>query len=402
MSSTNLYEASNQWANRPDDERFESVDSLLAHCEAEKELSRTAHVPFATLKAVADGSQVCLTGKEGAVAKLTNYAFGQISNLASAPAGFLRQLPAGLAADVLNDRLAVVGKADPSREAKLFVRSNGSLIAKAVTSERYDRIFNADVIRRGIVPLTVDGWRVPPARPSPQSIRGTRKATEADILPNQGDFGLAVKVGDDIAPAGLYASDRDFFAFLVDPNRRLDIGGRALMRGIFVRNSEVGDGALIIDWFDLDNVCGNHIVWGAENRKQIRVRHLSSKSRADQGDVLRRALAKYSIEAKAFDDSAGEREALLANARKVEIAATKEEVIEAVFKFAKSNGLPQLGKKTLEAAYDAAESRTDWYGSPRTVWGVVSGITQHSQTIPYANERHSLDVAAGKVLEMAF
>ena len=48
-------------------------------------------------------------------------------------------------------------------------------------------------------------------------------------------------------PSGLYASDHDMFAFLVAPDRVIsDGGGGSLMRGIFVRNSEVGDAALSV------------------------------------------------------------------------------------------------------------------------------------------------------------
>lgn len=395
MASTNLYAAANQWATRPDDERFASVADLAAFCREEKALSLTSlPLPFKQLSAVADGGALRIQGATGATAALSHYAFGQLSSIAGAPAEFMRELPAELAATVINDRLANVARNVDKKDLRILFRRNGNMIARAMTSEVYDRVWNADVVDRAVLPLCREGFMVPPARPARPNQKGIRKATEADIIPGQENFGLAVKVGDAIAPAGLYASDRDLFVFLVDPRRGIDVGGRQTMRGIFIRNSEVGDGSLVFDWFDLDNVCGNHIVWGASNRNRVSVRHVGSST-------LERALARYEIEAKQFDDAAREHEELIKKARKAVIAVTKEEVIDTVVKYAKTRSLG-LSRKVIEAAAETAENYQDRFGEPRTVWAISSGITQNSQESVYANERHALDIAAGKLLEMAF
>lgn len=60
----------------------------------------------------------------------------------------------------------------------------------------------------------------------------------------------------------------------------------------------------------------------------------------------------------------------------------------------------RLGRKALEASYDAVNVAQD--GDPRTVWGIVQGMTRHSQTLPYADARTNLDRAAGRVLEITF
>ncbi|MEJ7663389.1 MAG: hypothetical protein WKG07_29515 [Hymenobacter sp.] len=125
----------------------------------------------------------------------------------------------------------------------------------------YSRLWNADVVD-GLVPALDWGWRVPPARPAVDDPRA-RPATVEDILLGQESFGLSVKVGDMLAPAGVYAGDRDMFIFLVNPNRVIDDGMKGLMRGVFVWNSEVGAGAFKVRTFYLENVCGNHIVWSA-------------------------------------------------------------------------------------------------------------------------------------------
>lgn len=400
---SNLYQAHYQWANRPDDERFETVRDMYEACRSYAATARTTTLPFDLLRVEADEGELFLVGKTDRRAKFTHYAFGQLARSAQSPAEFVRQLPATLASQVINNRLKAASERSPDRyDSRILFHENGSLVTRAITSELYDRTWNHEVIKIGILPMLEEGWRVPPARPALRDQKGTRKATEADILPNQGEFGLSVNVGDEIAPAGLYASDHDMFAFLVNPERTIDIGKRALMRGMFVRNSEVGDGSLVIDWFDLDNVCGNHIVWGAENRKQIRVRHVAGKDRRDQGDTLKRALAKYEVECRVYENQAKSREEQIRKAQKYEIAATKEDTIEAIFTFARKRGLTALSRKTIEAGYEKAEEHSDWYGSPRTVFGLVSGLTEHSQTIPYTDERHNIDVQAGRVMEIAF
>ncbi len=44
----------------------------------------------------------------------------------------------------------------------------------------------------------------------------------------------------------------------------------------------------------------------------------------------------------------------------------------------------------------------DQDGDPKSKWGLVQGITRHSQTLPYADERTALDRAAGKLMAITF
>ncbi len=84
---------------------------------------------------------------------------------------------------------------------------------------------------------------VPPARPAFPDQPGTRPATEDDVLAVK-DF-LSINVGDPVAPAGLYASNHDMFAFLINEENRIDDGSDSgLSRGVFFENSEVGAKAL--------------------------------------------------------------------------------------------------------------------------------------------------------------
>jgi hypothetical protein len=380
---------------------------MEAACRKYRDASATSEpVPFGSLRVEAQSNDIFLKGKTGLRARFSHFAFGQLAGHVGAPAAYLRKLPATLAVQNLNQGLKDRGirEAQPGsglHDARmLFHRTNGGdtapmLYTRAVTTELYDRVWNADLIP-GFRGLLKDGWRVPPARPSFKGDKSrVRIATEEDVLPNAGSFGLSVNVGDEIGPAGLYASDHDCFVFMVNTNRVVKAGDRALMRGTFVRNSEVGDGSLIFTYFLLDNVCGNHIVWGAQDVQEVRVRHVGTKT-------LENGLRKFRVQiAKYEDDSVSDLEAKIKKAMSFELGATKEEVIEALFKYARVKGLSPITKKRLTEAYKTAEENEDRYGNPRTPWAMVSGLTQNSQGA-HADTRNEVDYAAGKVLEIAF
>jgi hypothetical protein len=73
-------------------------------------------------------------------------------------------------------------------------------------------------------------------------------------------------------------------------------------------------------------------------------------------------------------------------------------VLDAIFKLK----VAAITKKIAGEAYDLAEKRVDWYGSPRSAWGYAGGLTEIARDMPNANDRHALDLAATKVMEMAF
>ena len=354
-----LFKAHEQWANRPEDERFESLTALY---EATKEYASDARekmVNVAELRTEAIGGDVQLVGRMGNPAKLTHWSFGQLSARVGAPAGYLRGLPATLACQNLNHGLA--NYADKADRANLLFHANGSLLCRAFTSDKYARIWNHEVAER-LLTLEAKGWE--PARP--------------DIRASMGDF-----------PA-LYASDHDMFAFIRNRAVRVSEPGNpeGLQRGVIVENSEVGASALKLTRFLYREMCGNHIIWGASKVLEISVRHV--------GDARSRwGLYQYELQRYA-DSSASEDERVIAAAKVKVIADTKEGVLDKLFGMRSL----QLSRKTLDAGYDATVRAED--GPANTVWGIVQGLTRHSQTIPYADQRTGIDRAAGKIMEAEF
>src|SRR5436853_5548245 len=88
--STNLLQANREWAERPPDQRFWSLDDLHRKAEAYRDEARVATVVPSDLVVVAtEDGDVRLHSRTGTEARMTNYSFGQLAGLAGAPAGYL-------------------------------------------------------------------------------------------------------------------------------------------------------------------------------------------------------------------------------------------------------------------------------------------------------------------------
>lgn len=102
-----LFKAHQQWSKRPADERFTSLSALY---EATKHYSDSAReregVRVDSLRVENVEGDVHLVGRGGTPATITNWAFGQLCSRIGAPASYLRELPATLAAQNLNHGLA--------------------------------------------------------------------------------------------------------------------------------------------------------------------------------------------------------------------------------------------------------------------------------------------------------
>lgn len=385
-----LFRASNQWAFRPADQRFWNLEELHAATLRHREEATEAAVVLDEARVEAVGESLQLTGRQGIPAKFTHWSFGQLASIAQAPGSYLRTLPATLAAQNINHGLK---NRDNGTEARVLISQReietgndfGGFESRirAFLSEKYTRIWNHEIVER-LIELPSE-WRVPPARPSSSDPRA-RPATEEDILQRGGGGGLSINVGDMIAPAGLYASEEDMFAFLVDESRPIDDGTeQGLARGFFITNSEVGKASFRVTTFLYRFVCGNHIVWDAKDVHEIKIRHVG---RADTKafNQLRVELVKYA------EASAGVDEAKIAQAKTFKIGADIHDVVDFIFE------KKILSRSNAKAAFELAEENTDEDGDPRSAWGLSQGVTRLSQEEVNADKRVALDRAAGKIL----
>lgn len=394
------HRAASQWAERPMDERYWTVDEMFRAAQARKMNSRekdgSTGVRNGTLRAREVDGDLALVGPGGSPVFPTHYAFGQLASRAfpgvAGAASFLRALPAHLAAQNLNHGLSSI--AQNTGATILLTRDLNAVECRAITSESYARVWDADILEREILPLGAKGWSVPPARPFPNCPKSLiRVATEADVLHNGAHPELGIKVGDPIAPAGLYLSDRDMFAFLVYDERRIEVPGykHGLTPFLYRWNSEVGLKSNGLGFGLLDTVCGNHILWGLEAYAEARFRHVGRNASKAELEFGRKVLSFSEI---------GNADLLkpIKTAMATIIAPSRDETVQALYRLRQ----PELTQSRLEDAWDACQTnrqRGDGrYGDPNSLWGMVNGLTEVSQSLAHQNERTALDRAAGRLL----
>lgn len=356
-----LMQASRQWSSRPADERFVSLDDMLAHFRDQRAHSREVVCPTSRLSLVpqADHRGLLLEGPNGHGYAPTHWSFGQLCGLADAPAGYLRRLPSELAADCLNLGLRV--HREVADVGALLYRNGGDPVLRAATGPRYGRIWNEDVVSN-LVDRFGDGvsgdWRVP------------------------GEFGKAVAVTKDNTT--LYASDRDMFVFLADEQRRIEVPNRrngqpgSMARGFFMSNSEVGSGTWYLSTFLFDYVCCNRIVWGATDVKEIKVRHT--------GGAPDRFLREIAPALKTYaESSATTVTAAIEDARSNKIASDLDNFLASRF----SRGIV----KSMVTAHELEEGRPI-----ETRWDAVVAATAVARGIEHQDARVDLERQAGKLL----
>ena len=372
--------AAAQWSSRPAEERFRSLADMQVNLSARKERSsETGALPIPTMRVMTAGENLALANDRGA-AILNNYTLGQLAQGIGAPAGYLRTLPAELAAECLNQGLPKYP--DKSRNLLIEDTEQGQL-CRAITSDQYSRYWDCDVVSDLLNTLDIDGWRVPPARPYPGCpAEDMWQATAEDILP--GDAGnLSIRIGDTCGPAGLYGSDRDMFALLVNQERSIDTPSGAMYRALILRNSEVGAASYNVECILYSMVCGNHILWSAESIANIRLVHRGS---ANSTRLNGRAFLAGTIAA-AEQASADNDQQLINKA-----ADTKLDINQVT----SATGLP---KAVVQAGQTMQEQfPQDHGGRSGTTWGWVQGLTRASQQSSYMSDRTAIDQAAAKLL----
>ncbi|MGC8731613.1 MAG: DUF932 domain-containing protein [Halothiobacillaceae bacterium] len=360
-----------QWATRPADQRFLSLPELAREMHRSREASRASVESSRRVRAVADESDprrgLLLETPHGQTG-VTHFAFGQLAQLAAAPGGYLRTLPAAMAADCINYGLRFSRAAEDVGLLTTRIGTPDGLEAaelRAATGPRYGRIWNADVID-SLMDRFGDGrtgrFRVP------------------------GEFGREVPITRQNTT--LYGSDRDMFVFLADEENRIEIQDRrdgkggSLARGFIVSNSEVGASSLSVTMFLFDYVCANRIVWGVQGKREIRLRHTAAAPDRWAEEVAPVLLA-YG------DDSAEPIEAKIAAAQAAKIDSDLDAFLSArQFSKAEVAG--------MKAAHMEEEGRPI-----ETLWDVTTGATAYAKGIQWQDERVALERKAGAVLDLA-
>lgn len=384
-ATVNLTAASHEWANRPADERFSSLRELFLHTAIAAEQSREVreHVNKCEVAVGERGSLQLNTPHEGAL-NFSNWGFGQFCTAIGSNAKYMRSLandPARAAYNLNED----IAKIRGTQSNVLYIDGGNKMLS--CTSTSYGRCYNhvvADEIMQ-----SGEGWHTLPAMPAGKNSPNTRIATEADCTRS-----TIIKPGDQIIDAGLYAAKggENCFIFMVDDSLRVDDGtDEGLSLGFFAVNSEVGQRAFELTTFMYRYVCGNHIVWEAENVQTVKIKHIGDNVEGR----IRTAIQKYLKNTRQTDLRAVE--ARVARAKLLALGGTRDEVSDALF----NHDTIDLRRTDINQAYAMAEQYYQIDGSPRNAWGFAQGLTRVSQLSGWADERDRLDRAASLVLALA-
>jgi len=365
---------SSEWFSRPDDERYLSLSDLYASvcARTERATARTVESRAVRVEARRDDAEqmvLIVPGRDRPVAP-THWSFGQLCSLVGAPAGYLRDLPAPLAAiNLQHGLLSHRGELVKTLEAE-----DGRVELRAVTGPDYGRIWDHELVG-AVRKIAGDGtgdtrWKVP----------GVLDWATMMHSP-------FVDVSKDTTT--LYASDRDVFLFLVDDTHPIEAGRLQngdpdlYFRGFYCWNSEVGSKTLGIASFYLRAVCMNRNLWGVEDFQEISIRH--SKFAAQRfAHEAAPALTNFANSSPA-PFIAGVR------AAREQIVARKDEDRET---FLRKRGFSKSETAKVINAVLSEEGHP-----PESVFDFVQGITALARTKPHQDARLELEGKAKMLLE---
>lgn len=349
--------AAREYFSRPNDEKFSTPGALISAAANDKAASVTRAYNLKDLKACAvDAHGLQLVSPRGP-AVMSHWSFGQLSRMVGAPASYLNKLAsegnAELVASAINHGIAhsPIG----ATASVLAQMSDTCIRVRSITSDSYGRLWDCEL-----------GEALTNALPTFQA-------------PPIWDGGTG----------GWYRGDRDSFMMLIDGGSIVNdatarTDGR-MYRGIMVRNSEVGAAGVLIECVLYQFICGNLNLWGAVLDKRFRRVHRGQHVLRDVVREIYRAARQWS------DRPASADEALIGQLAKLELAHTREAVIDELRKIGATI-------EQAETAYDTCATSGLFGASPRSFWGLAQGMTRASQSSAYQGDRLEFDALAAKLL----
>jgi hypothetical protein len=367
---------SSEWFSRPDDERYLNLTELYdtVRRRAERAHARTVESRAVRVEASRDDAErlsLIVPGRDEPIPP-THWSFGQLCSLVSAPASYMRQLPAPLAGINLQHGLL----SHRAELVKTLEADDGRIELRAVTGPDYGRIWDHELVA-AVMKIAGNGtgdtrWKVPGV------------LDWATMMHNP-----FVDVTKDTTT--LYASDRDVFLFLVDDTHPIEAGRLPngepdlYFRGFYAWNSEVGSKTLGIASFYLRAVCQNRNLWGVEGFEEISIRH--SKFAAQRfAHEAAPALTSFA------NSSPAPFVAGIKAARERVVARTDEDRES----FLRKRGFSKPETtKIIETVLDE-EGR-----KPESIFDFVQGITALARSKTHQDTRLDLEGKAKKLLDRA-
>jgi hypothetical protein len=349
--------AQDQLFSRAPEDHFGSFEALRADASTQKGRCSTLDAKDDRILFSDDGAHVHFGD---ATLRLTHYAFGQLAAMARVPMPVLERLDGDTRSKVMN-------RCFPRNRRYRTALVDGDRL-RCVTSDRYERVFDADVYEQ------IDRWLLPngfiPAMPT---INTDNRGT--NLLGNT-------------KPA-LFRSDRDSFAFFYGDRAPGDDGFGGLRKGVVVYNSEVGAKSFGFSTFFFRDMCSNFLIWDATGVRARRARHTGAivgVVREFREELQEIGAVLTTRELDAFEtarttrfvpEGSGERDA-------------------AIKRLVRDFRLPEADAMEVADLVRAPENPGAF-----TVWGVVNGITSAAKALAYADDRADLSAVAGSVLSSA-
>ena len=367
---------SSEWFSRPDDERYLSLTELYGALKrrAENATARTVESRDIRVEASRDNVEklsLVVPGQEQPIAP-THWSFGQLCTLVSAPASYMRGLPAPLVGINLQHGLV----SHRAELVKTLEAEDGRIELRAVTGPDYGRIWDHELVA-AVMKIAGDGtgdtmWKVP----------GVLDWTTMTHNP-------FVDVTKDTTT--LYASDRDVFLFLVDDTHPIEAGRLPsgepdlYFRGFYCWNSEVGSKTLGIASFYLRAVCMNRNLWGVEGFEEITIRH--SKFAAQ------RFAHEAAPALTSFANSSPAPFVAGIMAARDRVVARNDDDRE---RFLRKRGFSKAETAKIIETVLQEEGRP-----PESIFDFVQGMTAHARTRSHQDSRLELETKAKMLLEKA-
>lgn len=339
----NLTRASRELFSRSDDECFESLSELSAHCRAKRERSQDRwHSPTVLGTEPVAGDGLMLTAGGDGAFLMNDWSFSQLCKLSGVGKETVNRLSPETTSQVFAETL-------PRGQKPLQLFTEGENL-RSIHGTSYTRLHDADLV-------------------------SMLQEFAVDFQPPQKGFNGAT---------GLYSGEQDLFCFLIDPAGWTEIGGEAFAPGFFIWNSEVGRRSLGIQTFWFQAVCQNHIVWDAVDVFEFTRKHTANvhESLREIRRIIEALVAKRDERRDGFAN-------VIQKAMESKLGNDAEDVMKVLTK----NGITRSAAKQ---ALDIAERQGRF-----TIFALVDALTRIARDAKIAGDRTDADEKASKLLSLA-
>ena len=340
------------WLQRQAPTRYEDRAGLIAALKDRSERAHSQVIENAQVELLhnpniqtKDDANQLLFAINGNAVGMTHWSFGQLAQLAKAPAAYLRSLPAPYVKDCLEYGLRHVREVE---DIKPYFDGHE---LRAVTGPGYGRVDDYLVAEAVASILDDNRW-----------------------VPADEHMGFSV-------------TDRSLQMFMIDKENPVVVGKTrngdddVMYRGLRIFNSELGYSSLGIEGFLFRSYCLNGCIFGMQEAHTITVRH-SKNAPYRWAREVQPALEAYASEdgSKLVDQVTNLKQSLVAHDDDKAVA------------FLNNRGMSRsMARQAIERVEVEEGSHA------RTAWDLVQGVTAVARDIHVAEDRADLERMAGNI-----